>query len=140
MTKKKQSRRFFRACLKWLHLLGLSRHELITNLDDMNKEAVNSNWRDAARVETRARYRSIRVTGDKKTISELDDDTLDETACHEMVHAVLAPLDEFIDEIIDELPASKRDTYNSWRNRELEEVTTHLEVVVRGLYRAPKGK
>ncbi len=141
MTKKNQQRRFFHSCLKWLLLLGLRSHELTTDLDELNPDVnENSSWRDAATVETRSRYRTIRVTGDKKTISDMNDDVLDEIACHEIVHAVLAPLNELFTEVINQLPVGKRDTYDSWRSRELEEVTTHLEVTVRHLYKAPKGK
>lgn len=140
MSKNNQKKRWFEACLRWLYLLGMGRYELVTNLDNINEEDEASDWRDSAKVETRARYRSIRVTGDKKTISEMSDADLDETACHEIIHAVLAPLVELLDLIIDELPSHKRNTFVAWRNRESEEVTTHLTVTVRSLHKAPKGK
>jgi len=139
MGKKNQRKRFFNACLKWLYLLGLRRYELVTSLGDL-KQDESSDWRDAATVETKARYRSIKVTGDEEVIGAMDDVSLDETACHEMVHAVLAPLEELTEEVIAQLPAGKRDPYYAWKQRELEEVTTHIETVVRDLHKSPKGK
>ena len=142
MTKKKQSLRWHRSCVKWLYLLELGRYELLTRLEDLNKDLIdkNSDERRAAKMESQARYRSIRIIGDEKVIGNLDDEDLDETACHEVVHAVMAPLVEFLDRVLDELPANRQNTFIAWRNREVEEVTTHLTTTVRGLHRAPKGK
>ena len=141
MAKKNQSKRFHRACVKWLYLLKLGQHELITYLDNLNVDAdENSDWRASAKMESQIRYRTIKITGDEKIISGMNDYDLDETACHEVLHAVMAPLVEFLDRVLDELPAKKQDTFIAWRNREVEEVTTHLTTAVRGLHRAPKGK
>ena len=141
MSKKNQRKRWHRACVKWLYLLGLGKYELFTSLDDLNVDAdENSDERRAAKMESQARYRSIKIIGDEKVIDNLDDEDLDETACHEVVHGVMAPLVEFLDLVLDELPAKKQDTFIAWRNREVEEVTTHLTTTVRGLHRAPKGK
>ncbi len=141
MSKKNQRKRWHLACVKWLYLLGLGRCELLTRLDNLNAEAdENSDWRKSAKMESQARYRSMRIIGDEKAINEMDDEDLDETACHEVVHATMAPLVEFLDRVLDELPAKKQDTFIAWRNREVEEVTTHLTTTVRGLHRAPKGK
>ena len=140
--KKNQRKRFHRACVKWLYLLGLGRYELLTRLEDLNKDLIdeNSDERRSAKMESQARYRSIRIIGDEKVIGNLNDEDLDETACHEVVHATMAPLVEFLDRVLDELPTKKQDTFIAWRNREVEEVTTHLTTTVRGLHRAPKGK
>jgi len=142
MTKKKQSLRWHRSCVKWLYLLGLGKYELLTRLEDLNRDLTdkNSDERRVAKMESQARYRAIRIIGDEKVIGNLDDEDLDETACHEVVHATMAPLVEFLDRVLDELPAKKQDTFIAWRNREVEEVTTHLTTTVRGLHRAPKGK
>jgi hypothetical protein len=37
---------------------------------------------------------------------------------------------ELLDEVITALPAEQRQTYNDWRNREVEGVTSHLTGVV----------
>ncbi len=141
MGKRNQRKRFHRACVKWLYLLGLGRYELFTLLDNLNEETdKNSDWHASAKMESQARYRSIKIIGDEKVISKMNDEDLDETACHEVVHATMAPLVEFLDRVLDELPAKKQDTFIAWRNREVEEVTTHLTTTVRGLHRAPKGK
>ena len=142
MTKRNQRKRFHRACVKWLYLLGLGRYELLTRLEDLNIDLIdeNSDERRSAKMESQARYRSIKIIGDEKVIGSLDDEDLDETACHEVVHATMAPLVEFLDRVLDELPAKKQNTFIAWRNREVEEVTTHLTTTVRGLHKAPKGK
>ena len=141
MSKKNQRKRWHRACVKWLYLLGLGRYELFTLLDNLNEEAhKNSDWFASAKMESQARYRTIKIIGDEEVIGGMDDEALDETACHEVVHATMAPLVEFLDRVLDELPAKKQDTFIAWRNREVEEVTTHLTTTVRGLHRAPKGK
>ncbi len=141
MTKKNQNQRFHRACVKWLYLLGLGKYELLTRLDNLNEGAnENSDERRTAKMESQARYRAIRIIGDEKVIGSLEDEDLDETACHEVVHATMAPLVEFLDRVLDELPAKKQDTFIAWRNREVEEVTTHLTTTVRGLHRSPRGK
>ena len=142
MGKKNQRQRFHRACVKWLYLLGLGRYELFTRLENLNKDLIdeNSDERRSAKMKSQARYRSIKIIGDEEVIGNLDDEDLDETACHEVVHATMAPLVEFLDRVLEELPAKKQDTFIAWRNREVEEVTTHLTTTVRGLHRAPKGK
>ncbi len=110
MTKKKQSLRWHRSCVKWLYLLGLGRYELLTRLEDLNKDLINENSdeRRSAKMESQARYRSIRIIGDEKVIGNLDDEDLDETACHEVVHATMAPLVEFLDRVLMNFPLRNR--------------------------------
>ena len=138
MTKKNQARRFFLACEKWLILLGLGNWELTTRLVDLDQD-VGKDWRAAATVDTRPEYHSIIITGDEKVISNLDDVQLEETACHEVIHAVLAQMDELTKEIIEQLPKGKREVYASWHRRELEEVATRLEAAVLHLHKAPRS-
>ncbi len=139
MTKRNQRKRFFEACLKWLELLGLAKWELTTRLRDIDQDA-GTDWRNSASVETRPENHSIIVTGDEKTISGLSDSKLDETAGHEIMHAVLAQMDELTKDMIDQLPARKRKAYDDWRSRELEEVATRIEAVVLKLHTSPKAR
>ena len=138
--KKNQQKRFYAACYKWLRLLWMGDFDLVVSLADLNNDAdADSNYRTNAEVEIQTRYKLITVVGDRAQITKMGDEELDDIACHEIVHAVVAPVGELLSTVIDELPAGKRSVYYDWKKRETETVTTHITNVMQNLHKAPRG-
>lgn len=142
-TKKQLTQRLFDACSKWLRLLWVGDWDLTVLLADLNDDGAESpgeGFKNEAEVAIQVPYKMVTITGDEATIASMSDRALDETACHEVMHVVISPLGMLMDELIDELPAAKRDIYRKWKKRELEDVTASLTNAVRALHRAPKGR
>ncbi len=138
---KKALKKFNAACVKWRRLLWLGDFNLDVSLADLNPESdKNSAYRTHADSEIQTPYRLITIRGDTDQISNMSDSCVDDVARHELIHAVVAPLNELLNQIIEELPANKRGPYYDWKRREIEAVTTHLTDVTYVLHRAPKGK
>ena len=131
-------RRFFNARLKWLKLLHIGDWELRVSVGDV-EQSLGENFCVQAENTGQARYMQVVITGDFATIQGMSDDDLDDLACHEVMHSVIGPVAELLDEVITALPAEQRQTYNDWRNREVEGVTSHLTGVVQARHRAPRG-
>ena len=138
---KRALKKFNAACVKWRRILWLGDFELTTVFADLNKKRdEDSVYGTQAQNETEIKYGLITITGDESQIPMMDDESLDGTACHELLHTVLAPLGDLLHQIIEELPSSKQGPYYNWKSREIETVTTHLTRVVRDLYASPRGK
>ncbi len=140
--KQKQAlKKFNAACIKWRRLLWLGEFTLFVELEDLNKKRDdNSSYGTQAQNETEIKYDLITIKGDINQIPKMDDDSIDSTACHELIHTVLAPVNDLLNQVINELPNSTQDPYYDWKSREVEAVTTRLTHVIRELYVAPKGK
>lgn len=134
MTKKQALKRWKQACERWVNRLGLKDYsrtykiecEGITGLDNAAVPGVV-----AACCETNTRYKWFKATATLEFMRETDDDELDETACHEIVHAVIDPIDAVTREVIDALPKGARQGFDAYRAAALERTTTHIEHVLR---------
>ena len=134
MTKKQALRRWRKACERWVSRLGLSdytrTYEILVEapLEHQNSNRPGS-W--VAKCETNTRYKWLKAAALLEYTAEVDDDGLDETACHEIVHAVLDPIDAVTCEVIDALPEGARQGFDAYRAATLERTTTHIEHVLR---------
>ena len=134
MTKKQALRRWRKACEKWVSRLGLSDYArtyeiLVEQPPDHQNSTTHGSW--VAKCETNTRYKWLKAAALLEYAVEIDDAGLDETACHEIVHAVLDPIDTVTCEVIDALPKDAQQGFEAYRAAALERTTTHIEHVLR---------
>ena len=136
MTKKQALRRWNRACERWVSRLGFrdyTRHYEIELGELENSNGSANSGAVAAICVTNTRYKWLRATAAFDFVCNADDDDLDETACHEIIHAALDPIDAVTCEVIDSLPRGARAGFEAYRAAALERTTTHLTNVIRSL-------
>lgn len=146
MTKKyisKSLRRWIQAIDKWVYLLWLGDHERTYQLTDEKLPAETdgaSQFLTAARCENEPRYKKVYFSINKWHLDSTNDNDLDETACHEVIHQIIGPLNDVAYEVINSMPKSKQEGWHKYRIYQMEFVTSHLTNVIRQLYKSPKGK
>lgn len=136
----KVMKKWINLCNKWINLLWLKDHEVRYKFLGEKSSSDTGNWAGVAEVEIQPRYRTALISAYKDVLNELSDGGMEDSACHEVVHILLAPLNEFVTEILDELPKSKRDGWDAYRDFVNERVTQHVTDVVCSLYRSPRGR
>ena len=100
-----------------------------------SKENSAGNFERAAESVCYPEYLDHRITVNEGWLKCTDQEELDETICHEMLHIVTAPLWDLGNKIIGELPSQKKAIYEDWFTTENEKAISKLTEIITRLER-----
>lgn len=136
-------RRWKDACSKWVRLLWVGNYEVTYQILDGPEHTMKgpheAEFVTVATASVRPEYFRALLSVQRNRVRECTDDELDENACHEVMHIVMAPLDTVLYDAVESMPAGRREGWHTRRAYELERVTSHLTTVTRFLHRSPRG-
>lgn len=85
----------------------------------------------AGAMEATPRYKTLLIEINSEWLKDAKASKVEDTVCHEMVHAVLTPLQDVAKAMLRRLPRAERKGFGEWLDKENESVATHLEQVLR---------
>lgn len=127
MSKRSLSR-WKKAVVRWRQRLYLNQWCLDISVRPIGKTKPTGStgeWHPFAQTEYALAYKDAGVVLNKRFQSASDGE-MDEKACHEMAHLVVAPLHVAALKLLDEVPKAKRDAYHDWLREAVEETTSDL--------------
>lgn len=130
MTHREARRRWQRAIRKWQDTLLLNGYTLTLYYEDELPDSNHGQWESVARAESRPMYLQGAVTVSKRFIANATDAEIDEKAAHELMHIVSGRVRHFMNELLGQLPNSKREGFIAWWQDVDEFTTTHLQRIV----------
>jgi hypothetical protein len=112
--------------LKWRNRLWLG-HWLITPgyEEEMDARYEGSAYRTTAYIEADPTYKKAVITFATKTWKAMTPGKRNRTACHEMVHAVHSPIDNFVDQLLGRMGAKEREGWDEWWKNLREQNAEH---------------
>jgi hypothetical protein len=122
-------------CLKWRDRLWLGHWRIGPVAETEIAEKGENGYETAAYVSYEAVYQDARVHVSEKVWDKRSPASRNRTMCHEMVHLANAPVAEFIERVIAELPSQKGAVYKKWWDALNEENTTHWTNVMLGAHK-----
>ncbi len=133
----KAEKRLGAAVDRWRDRFWLKQHDVtIRFVDTKIKKGAMSTI--AAEMDATPRYKEMRMVVHKGWLEEAKPSEIEDVVCHEIVHAVLAPLKDVAAAMLKKLPKEARLGFCEWLDKENEAVTTHLEHIFRREARWPK--
>ena len=126
------------ASARWRARLWLNQHDVKIRFADLKiKKGAASTI--AAEMDASPRYKEMVITVRKEWLEQAQPSDIDDVVCHEMLHAVLAPLHDVAKAMLKRLQPGERAGFTEFLNKENEAVTTHLEHILRREARWPKS-
>jgi hypothetical protein len=121
---------------RWRDRLLLRRWDMTIRLTDQ-KPKKNGDV-IAGEMDAKPRYKTMLVMVSRPWLESAKAADIEDTACHEVVHAVLAPLQDVAKAMLKRLSREERRGFEEWLDKENESVTTHFEHILRREARWPK--
>lgn len=118
-----------KATRTWYNRLGLWGNTIFHEFKDGTNNGMTGklDFEPAASIACSPDYLFHHVDVRASWLKTASKDDVDETACHELIHAVLSPLDSCTYKIMDAIPnKQKREAFMDWYKKEQEQVTTRL--------------
>lgn len=88
-----------------------------------------------ARCNTINNYKKATITIDSKLWANMGEVERRRTIIHELVHVVNSQIEEYIFELLEELPSQKRNAYEKWFVNVREQTAEHWTNVLGGAYK-----
>jgi len=138
MVSKRNRAQWRRAVAKWQRLLLLKDYALTLEYDDTTPDGAlykvpSEAWRWSARAEVKPEYLQACIVVNSAFLEGGITGEIEETARHELVHVVLGRVDNFVNELLRELPGGKRAGFVAWWHEVHEFTTEHLARVTSNL-------
>mgnify|MGYP001602380455 CR=1 FL=1 len=124
-------RRFANRIFYWLNRCWLNDWSVSVQTTDEELPGESDGFHTLAEVKFLPAYKHATVTAKLNSLRELDQQRLDEVACHEVSHLLLGSIDVFVGQLTSQLPrgVAQRLVIANWE--ELKESTTsHLQRVL----------
>ena len=90
----------------------------------------SSSWGWVAKAEIKPMYLQARLKVADSFLRNASDDDIDTKAAHELIHVLIGQIDDFVSNLVAELPNSRRQGYWDWWHRVNEFTATHIARVV----------
>lgn len=113
-----------RLVLKWRDRLWLG--QWLVSVDLVDELEGGQESQVGARTFSDSLYRHANVKVSRVAWDDISPSRRNRLICHEMVHVATSSLKDFVDELIDEIPAAKRGPYEKWYRAVDESLTEHL--------------
>ncbi len=134
----KAEERLDAATTRWRARLWLNQYDLKIRFSDQ-KRRKGATEGVAAAMEATPRYKEMVIIVRKEWLEEAKPSEIEDVVCHEILHAVLAPLHDVAKAMLKRLQPGERAGFTEFLNKENEAVTTHLEHILRREARWPKS-
>ena len=129
------ARRWNAAVGKWKRVLWLTHWRIDTSIQDRQDATPNvsaatpASFGTIAQADTISCYRQSEIKLTRGSIASKNPKEMNESACHEVLHVVVAPYDAMVQEMLMALPQEKREGFEKWHDQAKEELVTHLQNV-----------
>jgi len=132
-TRREAKRDWIAACKGWRDRLWIGDYRLnFETLDDSTPtRGESSDWVTTAKVQVQPQYRTAMIETDYDQLRYLDDDEMDEKACHEMVHVMMGEILRMGNRLMDKLKPSEREGFDEAWHVANETVTSRIAGVLR---------
>ncbi|KKN08407.1 hypothetical protein LCGC14_1057050 [marine sediment metagenome] len=135
--------------MRWKKIFKLDDYTFIfTKFDDevINKknssldQSKSSNFIICSTVDTSTEYRYAIIEVHENSFDDASNKNIDNKACHEVMHVLMAPYANISWKLLQELPSQERKVYKKWRKSEEEEFTSRLADIICSLKKTQRSK